>query len=181
MCYSAIAIANYFIQKGKDFAVPLSNMHLQKMVFFAHAAYFKENERPLIVDPVMAWLHGPVIESLYHELKRYGNGDIKELVSKVVPCQDDKPFPCKLVIPGVREDDNDTIAYLSKVWKTLAHVETWKLRKLSHEKGGAWYKTILDYAKSQDRKIDPSNDAEVEAFLPRNLVILDPVIQECGR
>ena len=181
MCYSAIAIANYFIQKGKDFAVPLSNMHLQKMVFFAHAAYFNETDKPLIVDPVMAWLHGPVIESLYHELKRYGRENITELITTVVPCQKDKPFPCKLVIPEVRMNDMETVCFLNRAWSTLACVETWKLRKLSHEEGGAWYTTVFEYAKSQGETIDPKDDSAVEKLLPRNLVILDPVIKRCGR
>ena len=44
MPYSAIAVANYFIDKSKK----LTNMRLQKMVFFCHARWLKEQGSGLI-------------------------------------------------------------------------------------------------------------------------------------
>ena len=65
MPYPAIAVANYFIDKSKE----LTNMRLQKMVFFCHARWLKEQGRPLITEPVVAWPHGPVTPVLYDALK----------------------------------------------------------------------------------------------------------------
>ena len=78
MCYTANAVANYFIKKSLDEKIPLTHMHLQKMMFFAHAFYFKHYGKPLISDPFVAWQHGPVIETLYHDLKKYGNEEITD-------------------------------------------------------------------------------------------------------
>lgn len=180
--YSAIAIANYFIMKAGEYSAHLSNMHIQKMVFFAHAAYFKSTGTPLIQDPVLAWQHGPVIERLYHALRQYGNRAVDTPIKTVVPCSPGTDYPCKLVIPEVPMTDKDTVLFLNRAWDVFGMVETWRLRMLSHEEGGAWYTTIQNYAKSIGQQgIDPKDDQAVARILPRNLVILDPVIQECGR
>lgn len=173
MCYSAMAVANFFIEKSQRTNIPVSNMHLQKMVFFAHAIYFKQTEQPLFSDPVVAWQHGPVVESLYHELKHYGNSNIKELISRLESCRG-KFFP-KLVTPVIPENSDEVSSFLNQVWNALAKVETWRLRALSHAEGGAWFKTV------KGQGIDPMNDQDVKEHLPRNLTILDSVIQECGR
>ncbi len=69
MGYSAIAIANFFIDKSLKTGIQLTDMMLQKMVFFAHAVYMKTRHEPLIDDAIIAMQHGPVIMSLYQELK----------------------------------------------------------------------------------------------------------------
>ena len=64
---------------------------------------------------------------------------------------------------------------MNQVWDKLSGVETWRLRALSHAEGGAWFQTV------ENQNIDPKNDEDVKEKLPRNLTILDSVIQECGR
>ena len=175
MCYSATAIANYFITRSKETNTPISNMHLQKMLFFAHAAYFKESKEPLFSDPVVAWQHGPVVVSVYHRLKQYKNGVVNDEIAVLKDDGGKNTFPCSLVIPTVRPKDKEIVDYLNYVWEQLSTVETWRLRALSHAKGGAWYHTLKEH------NIDPDNDEDVANNLPRNLTILDSTIMEYGR
>lgn len=175
MSYSATAIANYFIKKSKETGKPVSNMHLQKVIFFAHAAYFKQTKKPLFADPVVAWLHGPVIESLYHSLKQYGNGEVTEEISVLRTYDTKQIFPCRLITPSIRQNDKEVVEYLDEVWEKLAPVDTWRLRALSHAPGGAWYSTVKKFVDN------PADDEEVKNKLPRNLTILDSAIMECGR
>ena len=184
MCYTAIAVANYFIKKSLDGKVPITHMHLQKMLFLAHAFYFKHYGNPLISDPFVAWQHGPVIETLYHELKKYGNEEITDLIITLKPLdktEEKSVFPYRVVTPFVNMKDTNIVNYLDSVWDSIARVDTWRLRSFSHQKGGAWYKTVGELEKPDGGKVDPSNDEEVRKFLPRNLTILDKCIQECGR
>lgn len=184
MCYSAIAVANYFIKKSLVTKTALTHMHLQKMLFFAHAFYFKHYGKPLIADPFVAWQHGPVIETLYHELKKYGYDKITEMVvvlKRLDSADEDSVFPFRVVTPFVNTDDTDIVHYLDSVWNSLSHAETWRLRALSHQEGGAWYKTVGELKDKTGRNIDPSNDNDVRKYLPRNLTILDSCIRECGR
>lgn len=175
MCYSVEAVANFFINKSLKTETLLSNMHLQKIVFFAHAAYFKSHQKPLFSDPVVAWQHGPVVVSLYHELKQYESGKVTELIQRLEPWGNKGAFQFKMIIPTIPKDDEEVVAFLDQAWKHLSEVPTWKLRAISHAEGGAWYKTV------ESQNIDPKNDQAVKQGLPRNLTILDSVIKECGR
>lgn len=174
MCYSAIAVANFFIEKSQKTSVPVSNMHLQKMIFFAHAAFFKENGKPLFSDPVFAWQHGPVIESVYQELKKYGNKDVSDFITIPISCKSSLN-QCKMITPVIPESDFNTVDFLNHAWQKLSCVDTWRLRALSHAEGGAWYETV------SSKNIDPMDDKEVADKLPRNLTILDEVIHRLGR
>ena len=175
MCYSAAAISNFFIEKSQKLGKSISNMKLQKMIFFAHAAFFKQNQKPLFSDPVVAWQHGPVVESIYHALKKYGDGSVTEMITRFEPSNDDTFRGYHVVTPVVRNDDYEVVSFLNSAWEKLYPIDTWRLRMLSHAEGGAWYKTV------QGQNIDPKDDDAVYQNLPRNLTILDSVIQECGR
>ena len=72
---SAIIIANQFIERAKRDGVVLTNMQLQKLVYIAHA-WALALDQGLIYEPVEAWLWGPVIPSLFHNLGRYGAGEV---------------------------------------------------------------------------------------------------------
>ena len=173
MSYSAIAVANYFIDKSLFSNRPVTNMKMQKLVFFAHAVYFHERHQPLISDPVTAMQHGPVIMSLYTHLKRYGSSSITKKI-EIAQETDDLFFSWETVIPCIRKEDADTRAFLDRVWEKLSPLEAWQLRAVSHMEGGAWYMTLRKFG------IDPSNSIAV-ANLPRNLTILDNIIEACGK
>ena len=174
MSYSAIAVANYFIDKSLKTGVDVTNMKLQKLVYFAHAVYMKSNDgEPLILDPVIAMQHGPVIMSLYQELKQYGKSPITSLITIARPTGDDL-FAWQSVVPVIPSTDTNITSFLDFAWGKLSPMTAWQLRTSSHDPGGAWYKTV------ESQKINPNSEDELRR-LPRNLTILDKTIQECGR
>lgn len=181
MCYSATAIANYFIVKSQNEHVPITHMHLQKMLFFAHAFFFKNTGKPLFADPVTAWQHGPVIEPLYYELRQYGGDAITAPIQRVKRERENGEFSFQMVTPEIDTQNRELVRYLDSVWSVLGREETWKLRAMSHQAGGAWYKTVEKLKKPNGGTVDPTKDEEVAKYLPRHLTILDDCIRECGR
>ena len=111
--------------------------------------------------------------SLYTRLKRYGSSPTTQKI-EIAQESDDLIFVWKSVIPSIRKEDTNTRAYLDQVWAKLSPLEAWQLRAVSHMEGGAWHKTLTNIG------IDPTNAAAIEN-LPRNLTILDNVIEECGK
>lgn len=174
MAYSALAIVNYFIEKSIKEQHFLTQLHLIKMTYLAHAVYFKTEHEALFSDPVVAWKHGPVIVSIYDKLKCYGNSPVSALITTLQEVVEDGQIRFQLVCPKVRETDQKIKDFLDLAWKKLSTVDAWRLRMYSHEPGGAWYETV------KEKGIDPMDERSLEA-LPRNLTILDNVIEACGR
>lgn len=74
-----MSVANYFIylaQKNEiDEGVSegITHLKLQKILYFAQAAYLSLYDEELFVEDFQAWKYGPVIEELYHSFKQYAN------------------------------------------------------------------------------------------------------------
>lgn len=67
------AVANYILDCGKEDGETLSPMKLIKLVYLAHGWNLGLTGEPLITEHVQAWRYGPVIPSIYHDFKEYGN------------------------------------------------------------------------------------------------------------
>jgi uncharacterized phage-associated protein len=75
--YSAYDVADYFLWKAQEENQELlSNMKLQKLVYYAQGLYLAVFEKPLFEDKINAWTYGPVVESLYHTYKAHGASGI---------------------------------------------------------------------------------------------------------
>src|SRR5688572_9338191 len=104
--FSPIAIANYFIAKSLESGKDLTPMKLVKLVYLAHGWYLGLTSKPLISEAVQAWKYGPVINSVYHTFKKYGNDQILAL---------DNDFSSFQFAPPQVEDGNIK-SYLDKIW-----------------------------------------------------------------
>ncbi len=70
--YSAKDIANYFLWKAhQENQELLSNMKLQKLMYYSQGLNLALNHTPLFKEEIEAWTYGPVVSSLYHEYKCY--------------------------------------------------------------------------------------------------------------
>lgn len=65
MCYLAKDIANKLLVMSQEKGELMTNMKLQKMLYYQqgfHLAYFGT---PLFEDEIEAWMYGPVVPSIY--------------------------------------------------------------------------------------------------------------------
>jgi uncharacterized phage-associated protein len=69
---SCFDIAEYFIALANEKGSFLSNLKLQKLVYYAQAWHLALYGKPLFEDDFQAWIHGPVIPRLYEEYKSFG-------------------------------------------------------------------------------------------------------------
>ena len=60
-------IANYIISECDT----ITNMKLQKLVYYSHANFLIQNNKPLISSDIEAWIYGPVIRVLYQEFSSF--------------------------------------------------------------------------------------------------------------
>jgi len=80
----AIDIADYFVVLCNDAGISISNMKLQKLLYYAQAWYITKynNKECLFDDDIKKWQWGPVCPPVYNKFKKYGSNNITELYNK---------------------------------------------------------------------------------------------------
>ncbi|MDM8557199.1 type II toxin-antitoxin system antitoxin SocA domain-containing protein [Candidatus Parabeggiatoa sp. HSG14] len=79
---TASKIADYFLYIANDTGSFLSNLKLQKLVYYAQAWYLALYNTPLFDEEFEAWIHGPITTSLYEKYKPFGWKPILKEVEK---------------------------------------------------------------------------------------------------
>jgi uncharacterized phage-associated protein len=115
--YSATTIAKWFVDWANTDDAELTNLKLQKLLYYAQGHHLAMFGRPLFSDDIQAWSHGPVVPDVYHTFKGFGSG--------LISLPDDDPFEWDDVDPA-------TSQFLAKVWNTYGGVAAWKLRNMTH-------------------------------------------------
>lgn len=132
MACSSIQIANYFIKKSIDINKPITQMKLQKLIYFAHGWSLALRNEPLINESIEAWKYGPVVPSIYQLFKTYGNNPIVNL---------QKDFFGNTPIVS----DQDAIDILDLVWDLYSDLSPIQLSNVTHEIDSPWYHTLKEY------------------------------------
>lgn len=128
MAYSVFAIANAFIELSKQENIPVTNMKLQKLVYIAHGFSLASLSKPLFTDDIRALKWGPVIMSLYNEVKHFGNQPIDEKIK--LSAQDE-------VIDLSNNQSVETVI-VKFVWNRYKNYSAAQLSSITHQKGTPW-------------------------------------------
>lgn len=118
-------VVQFFIMKGLDDEEPITNLKLQKLLYYAKGFHQAIFDNPLFQEKLQAWTHGPVVPSVYHEYKHYGTAPITEL--EYNPSE---------------KFDGEQLELLNEVWSVFGQFSAWKLRDMSHNE-----KPWLDHEK----------------------------------
>lgn len=137
-------VANFFIYKGIQENKILNPMKLQKLLFFAYGWYLSLYDKRLFDKPIEAWKYGPVVASIYHDVKHYGNYSITEPISKTI-FGDDSLFSIKYNTPTIDPKDEDTIKFLDAIWSLFSKFSAIQLSNSTHTEGTPWFKLASQY------------------------------------
>lgn len=74
--YKAQEIAQYVIWFCDKQNYAISNLKLQKILYFIQAEFLIETKKPCFEDQIEAWDFGPVVPSVYFEYRVYGGSNI---------------------------------------------------------------------------------------------------------
>jgi uncharacterized phage-associated protein len=80
-------IAEYFIKLANSTGSFISNLKLQKLVYYAQAWHLALHDEPLFREDFEAWVHGPVIPSLYKKYEKFGWHPIEQEVEPDLPTE----------------------------------------------------------------------------------------------
>ena len=70
--YTALDIARYIVDRCEEKDVPVTNLKLQKVLYFVLGEYFRATGEWLFDEDVLAWQFGPVVRCVYEEYSLFG-------------------------------------------------------------------------------------------------------------
>ncbi|WP_312637385.1 type II toxin-antitoxin system antitoxin SocA domain-containing protein [Oscillibacter sp.] len=94
----------------------ISNLKIQKLLYYAQGTFLAINDRPLFKDDIVAWKHGPVVESVYREYAYNGSNGIV--------------FDEDFDFNSFAKEENEL---LTQVYDVFGQYSAWKLRNMTHE------------------------------------------------
>lgn len=130
MPYPASVIAQAFVERGIQEGRFVTQMKLQKMVYFAHGYHLAKYGEPLITEKFEAWKFGPVVQDIYHTYKLYGSELITDLYFLEEPIKEGWT-------KGLSASANDAIDY---TWTVTKDLSANQLSRWSHLDGSPWAK-----------------------------------------
>ncbi|QCD52824.1 Panacea domain-containing protein [Campylobacter sp. RM16192] len=125
----AMDVAARIINRCIDMNNPISNLKLQKILYFINMHYLVNRQKHLIDGELFeAWQYGPVIEEVYNKYAVFVANPIKvrDIRANI------EHFP--------QDDANMLYNFIDKA----ANVPSWQLVEFSHARGGAWDRVYRD-------------------------------------
>lgn len=128
MAYKAKDVAHYMVFAADEMGEPISNLKLQKLLYFAWKEFYQQNQTQLFEESFEAWKFGPVVPEIYYEYCSYG------------------PFPIDL--PDFLQVDTSTAIcendklFLREFLQRYRRHTVYELVQKTHEVGGAWSKVF---------------------------------------
>jgi len=68
---SAFRVARFILQLAQEQKIAVSNLKLQKLLYYSQAWYLAILGKPLFHERIEAWVHGPVVPPVFGEYKQF--------------------------------------------------------------------------------------------------------------
>ena len=117
---TATNVARWFLSRNQVKVMTggadlISNLKLQKLLYYAQGIYLALYDEPLFEEPIDAWQYGPVVESVYQKYKNNVADGIKNFSAPIENFSD-------------KEE-----ATLQFVQNAFGQFSAWKLADMTHE------------------------------------------------
>ena len=116
---TASTVAMYVISSCFANGYPVSNLRLQKLLYFIQGNSFIEKNEAMFSDDMYAWPYGPVIPDIYFTYCGYAGAPITRIYEDI----------------SISEFDRKII---DTTIERLLDVDDWTLVDMTHEEGAPW-------------------------------------------
>lgn len=127
-------VADYILSK-----VPCTHLSLEKLVYFAYADYLCEHSKRLFEDQIFAFVHGPVVDSVYKTYRRSGSQHLQptgpEKDSDVQANADEMPARSRILFA---RDGIEKLVSINKTIEKYGGFTPGTLVSLTHRDGSPW-------------------------------------------
>lgn len=133
--YNALDIAQYVINYAIEKGNPVSNLKLQKILYYIQAAFLVEKGIPCFKEEILNWRHGPVVKEVYDEYKDYTNNEISDIQKgyyKLLLDKENLKFIAKFEEFEQNKILNEDKRLIDKVIDGYLGIDAWELVKRTH-------------------------------------------------
>ena len=124
-------VANAILDVADANGLTLSNLPLNKIIYFAHAWYLAQYGEPLVESAFEAWQHGPVHPQVYRQLRSHGDKPVHKRLTRIdFDTGRDVTVESKLSV-----QEYNHIEQMTKFYGTKSAY--WLVQK-THEPGAPW-------------------------------------------
>lgn len=120
--YTVHAVANHILNYGHKHGIEITNLKLQKLVYFAQGFALAKIAHPLYAEEIQAWTYGPVIPALYERVKAYGNAPIRGNIEA----------------PDAIPTESEEARVINEMMEMIGAAPATRLVSLSHEANTPW-------------------------------------------
>jgi uncharacterized phage-associated protein len=128
-------VANYMLDFAEDRGVGLTNLALQKLLFFAHAISLSERKAKLVSGYFEAWQYGPVHPTVYQSFKAAGPDAINFRAGAFDPVSRTRK-------PLASLEDSATRDICERVILQFGRTSPGRLVDITHAAGGPWHYVV---------------------------------------
>lgn len=120
---AAIKIAEYIVTQACEKGDPVSNLKLQKLLYYVQGEALKTHGEPAFDESIEAWNYGPVVPEVYEKFRIFGAGPIfrKYETSSII---------------------GETKDVIDRVIATYGGYSAWELVQETHKDGTPWSEAV---------------------------------------
>lgn len=145
--YEARKICNFLIARRHAHTFELTNLRLNKLLYFIHGWALTSRPDGLIRNHFLAWKLGPVIRPVFDTFKVYGDGHIQEPATFLDYTSGKNEV---VAFDDIAAADAEVIM---RVFQSYDRFTTSRLVAISHEPGGPW--ETVNSAWANDNRLSP--------------------------
>lgn len=128
-------IANFVLDRADERRQEITNLDLQKIVYFLHGHYLTEFHEPLVIDEFEAWNYGPVHRTLYEAFREYNETAIEGRAFAFDPVRRQRREMPALSDPKV-------VNAISRLLDYYLDMPTYLRVQITHSEGTPWSRTV---------------------------------------
>jgi uncharacterized phage-associated protein len=128
-------IANEVLDRADSKGRPITNLDLQKIVYFLHGHFLRHHKQPLVRGEFEAWPYGPVHRVMYDAFKVYNDTPIEGRATAFDPVRrTTRDLPIL--------ENKEALDLMDDVLDFYLDMTTRSLVELTHASGTPWSKTV---------------------------------------
>lgn len=133
--YDPRSVANLLLDLADAKGLSITNLALQKLLYFSHGLYLVKRKVPLVSGHFVAWQFGPVHPAVYECFKKYVDQNIATRAKKT-----DIISGLVSDIPAIQE--KEVLAHIERTLIEYGGMTAGRLVEVSHAKNSPWHFTV---------------------------------------